>query len=796
MIRNYFKIALRNLVRHKGYSFLNIAGLALGMACTMLILLYVQDELGFDRFHTNLSRIYRVNTGMNGDGQPSNANGQIAAGPALKRVFPEVETYVRFRKFGWNESRVVAYNNRRFYEKRFLVADSTVFRVFSFPLIEGDPMTALDAPNTVVLTRSMAIKYFGTEPAMGKRIQVDMYNDGRFSDFTVTGIAEDVPAQSSIQFDFLGSYSSQTDIKIPWSLESVFTFILFHENIDVRRVEAALPGFVKQERGPNTRISMHLQPMKDVRLRSPYSGQMEPPGNIGTVTILSSVAVFILLIACINFTNLSIARSMRRAREIGMRKVLGAEKRQLIFQFLGESVVVTTVSVLFGFILAESLMPMFNGLADKDLSLAMLGTMEGIAGVCALTLFVGVLAGAYPAYVLSRFTPVSVMKAGVAGVRGGQWVRKSLVVIQFSISVALLVCTAVAGSQLELIRTKNLGFDREQVLVLPLNDAIRMREDMVRKEILSNPDIISMALSEQVPGRAGNGSGYLMEGMEERSGAYRMFVDEHFLETYRIDLLAGRDFSGERKTDADEAFILNEAFLRIRGIKTPEEAVGKSFSMFHGGVEKKGRVIGITRDFHTQSLHDNIGEVLLTIMPLNKMNFISLRLAPGRLEETLTHLRDVWQREASAYPFDYYFLDDDFDRVHREDIRVGQIFGVFAALAMMVACLGLFGLASYAAEQRTKEIGIRRVLGASVTGVVALLSREFLLLVGTAVLIGWPVAYVGMDSWLSDFAYRTSMSWWLFAASGAAVIGIAVVTVSIQAAVTALRNPTEALKYE
>ncbi len=793
---NSLRIAVRRLTREKLYSFLNIFGLAIGVASVLLIALFVQDEFSYDRFHKNLDRIYRVNCGMRGDGQPTNANGQIAAGPALARVYPQIETYVRFRKFGWNESRVVSYKERRFYEKRFVLADSTVFRVFSFRFIQGDPATALNAPRSVVLTESMAAKYFGSEPPLGKEISVDMNNDGTFVDFAVTGIVADVPAQSSIRFDFLGSFSSQTDSFSAWSLETIFTFVLLREKADPSEIAATLPGFITRQRGRESSVSLHLQPLRDVRLHSPYSGQMEQPGDITTVAIFSTVAIFILLIACINFINLSTARSMRRAREVGMRKVLGAYRRQLMRQFVSESTLVTVLSVALGVVLADMMLPTLNAIADKQLTISSMWSVGGAAFLVALSVVTGIGSSVYPAYLLSSFSPLAVMRQGSSGRGGGAFLRKALVVLQFTISVALLIGTAIAYQQLNLIRTKNLGFDRDQVLVLPLNDEIRRKEEVIRNEVTQYPGVVSMSLSEQVPGRAGNGSGYIMEGMEERDGSYRLFIDREFLKTYRIELAAGRDFSADRPRDSEDAFLVNEYFVRARGMKSASEALGKTLSVFHAGKEKKGTIIGVVKDFHIMSLHNNIQELFLTIMPADKMNFVSVRIGGGDLNNTLSFLRSVWAREAPAYPFDYYFVDDDFDRIHRADQQTGQVFAVFAGLALLAACLGLFGLASYAAEQRTKEVGIRKVLGASIPGVISLLAREFTIMVAAAVLLSWPIAYFTMNQWLEEFAYRTEISWWVFLLAGGLALVIALLTVSIQALRAARANPVEALRYE
>ena len=796
MFSNYLTIALRNLKRQPLYTFLTIAGLAIGIACCLLIVLYVNDELSYDQFHVNKNRIYRINTGMRGDGKATNMNGQIAAGPSLQREFPEIESYVRFRKFGWNEKRVVAYKDRRFYESGFLLADSTLFHIFTFPLIEGDPDRALVAPNSIVITRSIAKKYFGNEEPMGKRLLIDQNNDGKFIDFTVTGIADDPPSNSSIQFGLIGSMTSETQTFFPWSLEALFTFVLVRPGTNVAALQAKLPVFMQKQLGPRTPVSLHLQSLNDIRLYSPLHGKWTVPGDAKAIYILSAVAFLILLIASINFVNLSTARSARRAKEVGMRKVLGAQRRQLVRQFLGESVILTAVSVMVSLVLVEVLLPWFNGIADKDLSLFGHVTPVGIGFIVLLIVGVGTAAGGYPAYVLSAFRPLSVLRQSFTkGILGPALIRKGLVVLQFTISVTMMVCTAIVFSQMNLVRTMDLGFDREQVLVLPLNDEVRSVRDAMKNELEGNPGVLGVTLSEQVPGRAGNGMGYRYDD-HERTGCYRMFVDEDFARTYKLDLIAGRDFSRDRSGDPDDAFIVNQSLLKAQGVTSPEDAIGKPFTMFHAGKEKHGTIIGVAKDFQIQSLHDRIEETVLTIMPVSKMNFVSIRIAPGNLSGTLAFIENVWKQESPDYPFNYYFVDQDFDLLHRADQRLGEVFGYFAVLAIIAACLGLFGLAAYASTQRTKELGIRKVLGASVPGLVGLLAREFLVLIGIAVLLSWPLAYFGMSKWLQNFAYHVSITPMPFLLAGLLGMIIAFGTIAYQTVAAARANPVDSLRYE
>jgi putative ABC transport system permease protein len=796
-MKHFVKITLRNLLRQKLYSFINIFGLALGVAACLLILLYVQDELSYDSFHAGADRIYRVTMGMNGDGQPTNANGSVAAAPALLKNFPGIEHAVRFRKMGWDEERVVACGNRRFYEDGFMFADSTLFDVFSFSLLRGDPKQALAAPGSMLITQSMARKYFGSEDPIGKVITVDAYNNGKFMDFAVTGVLRDIPENSHIRFNFLASFSSQTDTLSRWSLEGVFTYVILKRNADPKALEALFPQFLKNEIGRPTRRSIHLQPLKDIRLHSHLDGELEPNGDIAYVYIFSSVALFILLIACINFMNLATARSARRAREVGMRKVLGAYRAQLMRQFIGEALVTSVLAMITAIVLAEAMLPLFNSVAEKSLDLNLLTNPIVVAGLLLLTLFVGLMAGSYPAFLLSSFKPAEALR-GRFGHNDGwsKLVRKGLVAFQFAISITLLVCTLVAQKQLDFIRTKNLGFNRDQVIVLPLNDEIRRNYDALRSDLLSDSHVLNISLAEGVPGRAGNGAGYQLGDNPEIVDAFRLFVDYDFLKTYGITLAAGRDFDRSYGTDGAAAYIVNESFVSSHHLGSAQSAIGKKLTMLHGGMKKPGVIVGIARDFNIFSLHAPIEEAVMTIMPMEDLNFVSIHVSPVDIPATLHRIESVWGKESPRYPFEYYFVDQDFDRLHRADIRLGKVFEYFSALAILAACLGLFGLSSFTAEQRKKEIGIRKVLGASVSSVTGLLTAEFVRIVLVANIVAWPVAYFVMHKWLQEFAYRITPEIGSFLLAGVTAAGIAVLTVGFQTLNASLINPVEALRHE
>lgn len=797
MLKNYLTIAFRTLRRHPGYAFINVAGLAVGIACCLLIVLYIQDELTYDRFHEKGDRIYRLVNSNQEDGQPTNANGSYNVGPAIAKDFPEVEQAVRFVKMGWGEKRVVAHGENRFYEARFYFADPNVFDVFTFPFRAGDARTALTAPNTLVLTEETAQKYFGTADVMGQAIQADFFNTGTFIDYQITGVLENLPANSHIKFDFLISFASLPGPPQGWGWDPAFTYVLLNGN--PAHVESRLDPFLVQYMGEDPWYSISLQPLYDIRLRSHLRAELEPNGDIAYVWLFAAIALLILLVACINFMNLATARSAQRAREVGVRKALGAERRQLIQQFLGEALLLSLLAVVLALVLLPVLLPAFNAIADKSMHLDALNRGSLWAALVGLMLVIGLLAGSYPALFLSRFRPVEVLKGkGGTNARHTITLRKGLVVFQFATCVLLFICTAVVYNQMDYIRNTNLGFDRDQVVVLPLNNEVRQRYPALREALLQESGILEMAMSEQVPARAGNGSSYRIEGINDFDWmqSTRLFVSHRFLDTYGIELAAGRTFSEAYATDADEGFIINESLALGLGFETAEAALGKAIEQRFSGTTYSGHIIGVAKDVQLFSMRDPRGDMLFKVQPPDMLNFLSIRLNPAALDRTLAHLESTWRTFAPSYPLDYYFLDDDFAQLHQADTRLGQLFGYFALLAILVACLGLFGLAAFTTEQRTKEIGIRKVLGASVASIVGLLSKDYLKLVGVAFVVAAPLAYFGMQSWLDGFVYRTNVSWWVFVTAGLATVLLAWLTVSYQSVKAATANPIASLRYE
>jgi putative ABC transport system permease protein len=816
MFKNYLKIAFRNLMKYKAYSFINILGLAIGMACCILILLYVRDELSYDRFHENSDRIFRVTREwFNQDGTSSLHLGHVAPpiAPLMKIDFPDIERVARLTGGG---TTLVGYQSKYFEEPGFFFADAEIFDVFTLPFVKGDPKTALSDPNSVVITEEMAAKYFRDEDPLNQVINVD----GE-ADLKVTGVIKNIPHNSHFHFDFLGAmkllenfYGAEAFQN--WGSNNYATYLLLPENYDIAQIEGQFPAFLdrhltaayERDTGapptvkPSISNKLHLWPLTDIHLHSHLDSEIEPNGDIKNVYIFSSVAFFILLIACINFMNLATARSANRAKEVGLRKVVGADRQRLIQQFLGESVILSVVSLLLAILMVELALPVFSNFTGKMLELGLTQNLPMAAVLVGIALFVGILAGSYPAFFLSRFQPAFVLKGVKGSARSAHSsLRKGLVIFQFAISIILIISVGVVNNQLEFCRTKNLGLNKEHLVILPASDEMVQRYPAFKNRLLQHPNITGVAASKRVPSaRLLDSSGArIIDGEKSEPINFRIAnvrVDHDFIDTYGMEIIAGRNFSTEFSTDSTEAFILNETAVKKIGWASAADAIGKPF----GYGSRNGKIIGVVKDFHYESLHVPITPVVLLIMPQN-FNSISVRIRPERMEDitaTLGFLENVWQEYRPNFPFTYSFLDDRYDQLYLSEHKLGQIFSAFSALAIFIGCLGLFGLASYTAEQRTKEIGIRKVMGASVSNLVLLLSKDFTKLVAVATLVSWPLAYFAMTSWLQDFAYRININSQLltfFMAAGLA-LGIALVTVSYQAIKAALINPVNSLRYE
>jgi putative ABC transport system permease protein len=788
MFTNYFKIALRNLKKQKLYSLINIFGLAVGMACCIMILLYVRDELGYDKFHKNADRIGRIFTVQFNNGEWNKYAGTPdLIGPALVKEYPQISDCVRFFHPSWIDKWAVSVNGRCFYEKELFFTDASIFKVFTFPLIKGDPETALKEPNSVVLSEKAARKYFGKEDPVGKVLTID----GRV-ETKITGIARNVPPNSHFRFDLLVSFESNPEkwALNNWRTNNFYTYILYSKTADLNGFENKLAAFVKKTFGDVKDEKLAVQPLTEIHLHSKDFNYEMADNNSDAIYIyvFSAVAVFVLLIACINFMNLTTARSAVRAREVGLRKVIGANRMKLIKQFLGESLALSFLAVLVALLLMEIFLPVVNHLTDKNLSLIQSQIVLSLVGLAVL---VGILAGSYPAFFLSAFRPVKILKGSLSAGTKGALFRKVLVVAQFSISIILMVGTLIISNQLHFCLKKDLGFVKENVVVLPIHDTQAMlRAQSFKNELRADPQIVSTTGSEAVPG--GNVG---MRGMYSEGNSWNprnsLFVGYDFFKTYGIEIKEGRDFSPEFPSDTDDAYIINEAAAKDFGWDSP---LGKKL-IWRGDRNGNGNVIGVVKDFHYRSLHQKTEPLVIQLQP-NICSYLSIRIKTDNILKTMSLIQKKWEDVNPGSPFEYFFLDQNYDRLYRSEKRTAALFGYFTFLALFIFSLGLFGLVSYAAEQRAKEIAVRKVLGASISKVMRLLSQEFVFLVLIANAIAWPVAYYAMSRWLQSFAYRISIGIGTFVLAATLAFIIAFLTVSFQTVKAALANPVDSLRYE
>jgi len=801
MFRNYFTIGLRTLIKNKGYSFLNISGLAVGVTCFILILLFIQDELSYDKYHSKADRIYRVTEKL----VPAefSSSQPFSVAPTLLTDYPNyVEEAVRFFNFQSPSLTIESSPEKRFNETRFFFVDSTVFEVFDYEFVSGNPETALDAPNKVVLTATTANKYFGNENPVGKRLRYEHQFD-----MVVSGIIEDVPKNSHFEFDFLASFSSLRQImgREPrgWYWNPAWTYVLLKEGVAAADLEAQFPAFIEKYFPERLRgkAFLYMQPLTDIHLKSHLDFEIRPNSDIIYVYIFSGIAGMVLLIACINFMNLATARSAKRAREVGMRKVLGADRNQLIGQFLSESTLFSLISVALSIPMTILALPFLNKFLQKEITFNLLDNPLLAFSLLSVTILVGLVAGVYPAFVLSAFRPIAVLKGKLNFGKANfdELFRRGLVVAQFAISMILIIGTMVAYQQLRFFQNSNLGFNKEQVIILPiLRTDLSLRFKEVKQQFVQHPEIIDVTTTEFVPGTGYQTHGYTPQGFNETEQYQRLMVGRGFASTMGLQLLAGRDFSENFLTDDSMAVIINETMIRHLGWGSPEEAVGKEMT---ANARRPHYVIGVVKDFNYASLHNPISPLVLDMLDRPRANnifdrYLAIRVKTENMNEIIEYIGERWAMLAPNKPFDFFFMDDDLDKLYRAEEQLGRVAGTFALFAIGVACLGLFGLASFTAEQRTKEIGVRKVLGASVANVVLNLSKDFMKLVGIAVVLAWPVAYFATDEWLQVFAYRTSLTPVPFITAGVATFLIAWLTVAYQAVKAALINPVQSLKYE
>ncbi len=791
MWKNYFKIASRNMAKHKGYTLINVAGLTIGIAVCFLIFLWVKDEVSYDRFHSNSENIYRVLwKARYGDNEWNIPVIPVPVGTTLEKDFPEVKHATQFVAGGLTFKK----DNDFIREQNILFVDNDFFNVFKINFISGNPETVLETEDAMVLTKKSAEKYFPNQNAVGQFIE---RNDGKT--FRVTGVVEDFPAQSHFHFDFLAPIKTLSYVeerKDGWGYATVYTYVALHPGSNAQELDRKFQAYVNENileddfLTGNNYSSFPLQPMLDIHLKSNLEAELEPNGNISYVYLFSIIAFIILLLACINFINLATARSLMRAREVGVRKVLGSQRYQLIRQFFAESLLYVLVAVIAAVVLARLVLPAFNDFAGKELRLDLLSSPVTVLVLAGLALLVTILAGSFPALFLSSFTPLQVLRGSVLKIDGRDWLRKSLVVTQFCISTGLIIGTLVVWRQLNFLQNERLGFDKEQVLVINRANALGQNYNTFLDQVRALPQVKKAAAAQNLPGKGYDSSLFFPEqpaNYKETSLSYT-FVDNQFLDALGMELAAGRNFSPELASDSS-AFIINETAAKALGWDDP---IGKQLNY---GDFIKGPVIGVVKDFNFESLHHKI-KPLVMMHTRWISSHIAIRLQAGEVNNTINSIQNLWKEFVPASPFDYTFLDENYRELYEKEQRMGQIFIVFSALAIFIACLGLLGLSAYIAAQRTKEIGIRKVLGASVTGIAAMLSKDFIKLVLIAAVIAFPLAWWGMSKWLEDFAYRTQISWWIFAIAGAAAVLIALITVSFQAIRAAVANPVDSLKTE
>ncbi|MEC3879931.1 ABC transporter permease, partial [Parapedobacter sp. 10938] len=781
MIKNNFKIAWRNLIRNRWSSSINILGLAIGLATCLIILLFVNHVLGYDRFHKKADRIARIYFEGNVQGEKMKETVVMApVAETLKKDFPEVEDATRLRSYGWAPQLMV--NDHVFKQDALAYVDANFFDVFTLPFINGDPKTALVAPNTVVLTKDIAQKYFGDEEALGQTIHFKTEDKAPMK---VTGVIENIPLNSHFQFGLLTSMNSLDDARQQnWMNSNYYTYVLLKDKRDFEKLNAKVPLLVDTYIGPQMKdgtgqtlaefrksgsnLTFQLQRLTDIHLYSDFQYDLSAPGDVRYVYIFSAVALFMLLIACINFMNLSTAEAAKRTREVGIRKVLGSLKSELVKQFLMETMLIAAIALVLSLLLIKGALPFFNDLSGLQLTLSFTEKPWMIPALMGAVLITGLLAGSYPAFYLSSFKPVAVLKGKWNPVKNGVSFRSTLVVFQFFISIMLMVSTIVVYKQLSYIRNKDVGYDKDKVMVISNVWALGNNMDVFKQQLQSDPAVTHVSASRYLPAGSSDNNNFFVSTEQEPDRlvkALRYEIDEHYISTLGIQLESGRNFSQQYGMDS-AAVIVNEAAVNALGWKG--DPLDRTISRTGSNGKETYRVIGVVKDFHFRSLHERISPLIMVLAP-DPGNLV-VKINTADISGFTAKLQQRFAAYGAEDPMDYSFLDERYNNTYKAEQKIGTILGIFAMLTIFIACLGLFGLAKFTAEQRTKEIGIRKVLGATVTQLSAMLSKDFLKLVLIAVAIASPIAWWAMNQWLADFAYRIDIQWWVFAAAGLAAV--------------------------
>ena len=806
MFRSYLKIAFRSLWKNKGYSAINILGLAIGLATCLLILIYVMDELNYDKFNKKADRIYRVDGEINFGGTHFIlAVAPDPLGPTLKKDFPQVEQYVRFRNYGGFS---VKKGNEIIPEANVINVDSTLFDVFTLPAVEGDTKTALNDPSSIVITERIAKKYFNTTNALGKILVV---NDS--TNYKVSAVIKNLPTQSHFNYDFFVPLHSDESKENNWLSNNFNTYIVLKKGADPKQLKSHFDAVINKYLGPQAQallnatmeelkkngsyVKYSLTPLTQIHLHSNKTAELGANSSIQYVYIFSAIAIFILLIACVNFMNLATARSSNRAREVGVRKVLGSNKQNLVTQFLTESVLISFIALVFAVFIAQLLLPYFNQLSGKQIEMGWFTKPWLLPALISLVLIVGILAGSYPSFYLSSFQPILVLKGKLTGGFKSSWLRSSLVVFQFAISVILIVGTVVIYSQLNFIRNKRLGFDRDHVLIVQNGYALGDHAKTFRNELTNIKGVEGATMTGYLPtSDYRNDSPLFPDASLDQKSTVSMqnwYVDENYIPTLKMQLVKGRNFSLEMATDSS-AIILNESAAKLLPFKDPINQTLYYVTDLASKATRAYHIIGIVKDFNFNSLREQVTPMALFYQ--EQRGRIAVRFHTANISSFISQIDNKWKAMVPNQPFSYSFMDEDFNNIYQSEQRVGKIALSFSILAILIACLGLFGLVTYAAEQRTKEIGIRKVLGASVTNIMQMLSRYFMKLVVVAMFIAFPFAWYFMNQWLQDFAYRINISWWVFIIAGIIAASIALLTVSFQAIKAAIANPVKSLRTE
>ena len=810
MIKNYIKIAFRNLRKYKFISFINVFGLAIGLTCCLLITTYVINELSYDRYNKNAENIYRVTRSFNSsEGIVSLRLSTVSPpfGYYFPTDFPEIKKMTRLLNIGMLPFK---YEDKIIAETNVYVADSNLFKVFTLKVLEGNPATALADPYSVMLTKEVAEKYFGNEDPMNKMIRVNNQFDVK-----VTGIFAGFPQNSFMHPDVLVSFSTLNDstiygaenLRTNWGNNSFFTFIELPEHYDPQRMIARFPDFLDKRMAgqyganqPSKFTKLGLQKLTDIHLYSHTDYEAEANGDIKRVYVFSAIALFILLIACINYMNLSTARSALRAKEIGIRKVVGARKKELIFQFLSESVIITWIAIALAFLFWYFTLPWLNSVTGQQLSINILLKWQVLVPLIITPFVVGLLSGMYPAIFMSSFQPVKTLKGVFKSAGGNISFRKVLVVAQFTISIVLIITTIIVFQQLRFMQHASLGYNKEHIITLPYYNSLNSSYDAFRNDLLQNHNIKEVCRSSRIPtGRLLDASGastMVGDSMQPVTADIKFLsADYDFIPAYGINMVAGRNFSRSFSMDTSN-FILNESAVKAIGWKKPQDAIGKNFA--YGGA--KGKVVGVMADFHFESLQHEIVPMILLNRPATQntsaFNNLSVKLAGNDPKEALASVEKVWKKYLPEFPYQFTFLNDNYNKLYQSEQRQEVLFTTFSFIAIMIACLGLFGLSAFEITQRVKEIGIRKILGAKVSSIVALLSKDFLKLVLIATIIAFPIAWYAISQWLQGFAYRVTIQWWVFLTAAVLAAVVALATISFQAIKAAMANPVDSLRSE